>query len=137
MWPFFMVPPAYAYSFFWAAAAALMLVGWSVMLRVFGFGRAVAAYASAILYFSPFVQAWSGPSPLFSHSLRGSLFVRPDPFAPSPCDRPRAPGARLADEHVLLPAVRPLLFLGVFLCLAFKPEVFAVRRLAGAIAGQP
>ena len=30
VWPFFVVSPALAYSFFWAAAAALMVIGWSV-----------------------------------------------------------------------------------------------------------
>ena len=135
VWPFFVVPPAFAYSFFWAGAAALMLVGWSVMLRVFGFGRAVAAFASAIVYFSPFVQAWSGPSPLLA------LF----PWVVIAFVQIRSP-VRLAIALALLvpvwlmsmfylPAVPPLLFLGVFLCLAFKPEVFAVRRLAGAFAG--
>ncbi len=66
VWPFFVVPPALAYSFFWAATAALMLIGWSLLLREFGFSRAVAGFTSAILYFSPFVQAWSGPSPLLA-----------------------------------------------------------------------
>ncbi|MDQ3672670.1 MAG: hypothetical protein M3364_09600 [Actinomycetota bacterium] len=37
VWPFFAVSPDFAYSFFWAANIALMLVGWSLLLRVLGF----------------------------------------------------------------------------------------------------
>ena len=112
-----------------------MLIGWSVLLRVLGFGRTVAAFTSAILYFSPFVQAWSGPSPL--HAILPWVLIA---FV-----RVRSP-VRLAIVLAVLvpvwwlstfylPAMPPLLFLAVFLCLAFKPEVFALRRLAGALVG--
>ena len=135
VWPFFAVSPALAYSFFWAASAALMLIGWSLLLRELGFSRIVAGFTSAILYFSPFVQAWSGPSPqlaLFPWVL----------FALVRIQSPR----RLALALSLLvpvwllgmfylPALPPLFFLGLALCLAFRPEIFSRRRLAGALVG--
>jgi hypothetical protein len=135
VWPFFVVPPALAYSFFWAACAALMLIGWSVLLRELGFGRTVAGFTSATLYFSPFVQAWSGPSPLLAffpwvllavvriHSPRGIALTL----------------SLLVPVWLLgmfyLPALPPLLFLGLALCIAFRPEIFSLRRLAGVLAG--
>lgn len=135
VWPFFVVPPALAYSFFWAATAALMLIGWSFLLREFGFSRAVAGFTSAILYFSPFVQAWSGPSPLLA------LF----PWVMLALVRIRSPIRLALALSVLvpvwwmsmfyLPALPGLFFLALALCLAFRPEVFAWRRLAGVLAG--
>lgn len=135
VWPFFVVSPALAYSFYWAAAAALMLVGWSLLLRAFGIGRTVAALASTLLYFTPFVQAWSGPS------LQLALF----PWIVLAFIRIRSPirlGVGLAVlipvwamSLFYLPAVPPKLFLALCLCLAFAPESFAPRRLAAAAVG--
>lgn len=135
VWPFFLVSPALAYSFFWAANAALMLIGWSLLLREFGFSRTVAAFASAILYFSPFVQAWSGPGPLLAWF----------PWIVLVLVRTRSPIRLALGLSILvpvwwlgtfyLPAIPPLAFLGVALCLSFRPDVFGWRRLAGSAAG--
>ena len=135
VWPFFVVPPALAYSFFWAACAALMLIGWSVLLRELGFGRTVAGFTSAILYFSPFVQAWSGPSPLLA------LF----PWVLLAIVRIRSPRRIVLTLSLLvpvwllgmfyIPALPPLLFLALALCIAFRPEIFSLRRLSGVLVG--
>jgi hypothetical protein len=112
-----------------------MLIGWSVLLRELGFGRTVAGFTSSILYFSPFVQAWSGPSPLLA------LF----PWVLLALVRIQSP-RRIALALALLvpvwllgmfypPALPPLLFLALALCIAFRPEVFSLRRLAGALVG--
>ena len=133
--PFMVVPPAFAYSFFWAANAALMLIGWSLLLRALGFRRAMAGLASAIIYFSPFVQAWTSPWPYLA------LF----PWVLLAIVRIKSP-VRLAVVLTVLapvwwlslfypPAYPPLLFLGIVLCAAFRPEVFAVRKVAGTLAG--
>lgn len=135
VWPFFVVSPALAYSFYWAATAALMLIGWSLLLRALGFSRRVAAFTSLILYFTPFVQAWSGPSPQLA------LF----PWILLALVRIESP-ARLAAALAVLvpvwwlslfyvPGLPPLLFLALSLCLAFSPSVFAWRRLTGAVVG--
>lgn len=135
VWPFFVVPAALAYSFFWAAQAALMLIGWSLLLRAFGFSRTAAGFTSAILYFSPFVQAWSGPGPqlaFFPWVLLAIVHVKSD--------------VRLAAALAVLvpvwwmglfypPALPPLFFLGIALCLAFRPDVFAWRRLTSIVVG--
>lgn len=135
VWPFFVLPPALAYSLYWAANAALMLIGWSLLLRRLGFSRLVAGFASAILYFSPFVQAWSGPSPqlsIFPWVMLALLSIR------SP--------VRLALALALLvpvwwmglfyPAgIPPLLILALALCLAFYPDAFTWRRLVPAVIG--
>ncbi len=135
VWPFFVVPPALAYSFFWAACAALMLIGWSVLLRELGFGRTVAGFTSAILYFSPFVQAWSGPSPLLA------LF----PWVLLAVVRIKSPRHIALTLSLLVPvwllgmfyppALPPLLFLALALCIAFRPEIFSLRRLSGVLVG--
>lgn len=135
VWPFFAVSPALAYSFFWAATAALMLIGWSLLLRAFGFSRTVAAFTSMILYFSPFVQAWSGPGPLLAWF----------PWVMLALVRIRSPIRIALALAVLipvwwmsmfyLPALPPLFVLALALCLAFRPDVFAWRRLAGILAG--
>ena len=135
VWPFFLVPPALAYSFLWAASAALMLIGWSLLLRTLGFSRTVAALTSAILYFSPFVQAWSGPG------AQLAFF----PWVMLALVRTRSPMLLAVELSVLvpvwlislfyLPAIPPLVFLALALCLAFKREVFVLSRLVGALAG--
>jgi hypothetical protein len=135
VWPFFVVSPALAYSFFWAAAAALMLIGWSVLLRSLGLSRTVSALASTILYFSPFVQAWSGPS------LQLAIF----PWLLVAFVRIRSP-IRLGATLALLvpvwtlsifyfPAAPPLLYLALVLCLALAPEALRPRRIAAALVG--
>ena len=135
VWPFFAVPPDFAYSFFWAANAALMLIGWSLLLRALGFSRIGAALCSLMLYFSPFVQAWSGAGPqlaLFPWVVLAVLCIR----------SPLGLGAVLAVlvpiwcvSMFYLPGVPPLVLLGLALCLAFRPEVFMWRRAASTIIG--
>lgn len=135
VWPFFAVSPDFAYSFFWAANIALMLVGWSLLLRVLGFSRTAAALCSLILYFSPIVQAWSGAGPqlaFFPWIMLALLCIRSK--------------VRLAIALALLipvwwvsmfypPGIPPLVFLAVAICLAFRTDVFAWRRLTSAVAG--
>jgi hypothetical protein len=135
VWPFFLVSPALAYSFYWAATAALMLIGWSVLLRTFGFTRRVAALTSLILFFTPFVQAWSGPSPqlaLFPWVLVALVRVQ-SPVRLAVVLAVLVPVWWLSLFYV--PGLPPLLFLALALLLAFAPSVFAWRRLAGAAIG--
>jgi hypothetical protein len=135
VWPFFIVSPALAYSFFWSAAAALMLIGWSLLLRAFGFSRLVAGFVSALLYFSPYVQAWTGPGPhlaIFPWILLALVRIR-SPLRLAVVLAVLVPMWFIS--MLFVPAFPPLLFLALALCLAFRPEVFAPRRLAGALAG--
>ena len=135
VWPFFVVSPELAYSFYWGANAALMLIGWSFLLRTFGFSRVVAGFTSTLLYFSPFIQAWSGPAPHLS------LF----PWVMLALVRITSPTRVALALALLIPTwwismfflsgLVPLFFLGLAMCLAFRPEVFAWRRLAGVVVG--
>jgi hypothetical protein len=135
LWAFFLVGPALAYSLYWATLAALMLSGWSLLLRHgFGFSRKVAALTSVLLFFSPFVQAWwttlAPQLAFFPWVLLAVLCVR------SP--------ARLAVvltiaipvwwiSQFYLPGIPPMFFLALAVCIAFRPSVFTRSRL-GAIA---
>jgi hypothetical protein len=81
------------------------------------------------------VQAWSGPSPLLA------LF----PWVLLAVVRIRSPrGVAVALSLLVpvwllamfyLPALPPLLYLALALCIAFRPEIFSPRRLAGVLAG--
>ena len=135
MLPFFFVPAPLAYSFYWAALAVLMLVGWSLLFRAFGFRPSTAALTSLILYFSPFVQAWSGPQPamaFFPWILLAVVRIG-SPLRLVLALAVLVPMWWLATFYV--PALPPLLFLALGLALAFRPEVFAWRRLAATVAG--
>ncbi len=135
VWPFFAVSPDLAYSFFWGANAALMLIGWSLLSRTLGLSRTAAAFCSLILYFSPFVQAWSGAGPqlaLFPWIVLAVLWIR------------STVGLALVLAVLVpvwclsmfyLPGIPPLLLLALALCLAFRPDVFAWRRLASVVLG--
>ena len=133
--PFMVAPPALAYSFFWAANAALMLLGWSLLLRALGFRRATSGLASALIYFSPFVQAWTSPWPQLAFF----------PWVLLAIVRIKSP-VRLALVLAALvpvwwvswfypPAYPPLFFLAIVLCAAFRPQLFAWRTVAGILAG--
>jgi len=135
VWPFFAVSPDFAYSFFWAANAALMLIGWSLLLRVLGFSKMAAALCSLILYFSPFVQAWSGAGPqlaLFPWVLLAVLRIR-STLGLGVAVAVLVPVWCLSMFY--LPGIPPLLLLALALCLAFRPDVFKWRRLASTIVG--
>lgn len=139
VWPFFFVSPALAYSFYWAALAALMLIGWSVLLRTLGLSRRVAALTSLILYFTPFVQAWSGPSPLlafFPWMVVAFIRIR----SPSLMAVVVAGLVAFALTSLLyIPALPPLAFLAIVLCLGLRPDALrpgrALAGLTGVVAG--
>lgn len=57
-WPFFVVGPARAFSFYHVFWIASFLIGYHHLLRRFGLGRAEAGAASACLFFTSYVQTW-------------------------------------------------------------------------------
>ena len=133
--PFFVVSPEIAYSFFWAASAALFLVGWSLLLRELGFSRLVAALGTLLLYFTPFVQVWSGTPPqcaFFPWIVLAVVRIK-SPLRLAVALALLVPTWLLSTFYV--PALPPLVFLGIALCLAFKLEVFAWRRIAAVAVG--
>jgi hypothetical protein len=57
-WPFFLVEPARAFSFYHAFWIASFLIGYHHLLRRFGLRRSEAAAGSVCLFFTSFVQTW-------------------------------------------------------------------------------
>ena len=57
-WGYLVLPPAWAFSLYWSLAAALTLVGWSVLLRRWGLRYGVAVACSLSIFFAPFTQTW-------------------------------------------------------------------------------
>jgi hypothetical protein len=58
LWAFWLLPPAYAYSFYFTVLWVGFLVGYAILLRQLGASVLVASLGSAILFFSHFVQVW-------------------------------------------------------------------------------
>jgi hypothetical protein len=58
LWAFWLVPPAYAYSFYFATLWLGFLIGYGVFLRQLGASLWLAAFGSLALYMSHFVQVW-------------------------------------------------------------------------------
>ena len=81
------------------------------------------------------MQAWSGPGPqlaLFPWVVLAVVRIR------SPIRIAFALAVLIPVWSIsmfYLPAIPPLFFLALALCLAFRPEVFAMRRLAGVLGG--
>jgi hypothetical protein len=57
-WGYAFLPAAWAFSLYWSLAAALTLVGWSVLLRRWGLRYGVAVACSLSIFFAPFTQTW-------------------------------------------------------------------------------
>ena len=65
MWSFFVVEPALAYSIFHAGVMAAFCIGWYGLFTALGFQRTMAALASLLLFYTPYVQCWfttTGPA---------------------------------------------------------------------------
>jgi hypothetical protein len=134
VWAFFVLPPALAYSIYWASIPVLMLLGWSLLLRALGFSRAVAAMVALLLFFSPFVQAWSWMPQLalYPWVLLALLRIRSNLVLGLTL-------ALLVSTWLIgffyLPGLPPLFFLAIAILLAFRPQAFERRKLASAVAG--
>ena len=136
LWGFLVLPPSFAYSFYWAAMAALMLVGWSLLLRRFGFTRKIAALLSMLLFFSPFVQAWwtifDSQLAFFPWVVLAAVGIRSNVLM--------AIAVSLLIpiwwiSFLYVPGLPPLFYLGFVLCCAFCFKSFTWRRLAALAVG--
>ena len=136
LWAFLVLPPSFAYSLYWAAMAALMLVGWSLLLRRFGFTRRMAALLAMLLYFSPFVQTWWT---VFDSQLAFFPWVVLAIITIKSNVRAAAAVAVLIPiwwiSFLYVPGLPPLFYLGVVLCAAFSFRSFTWRRLAAVAVG--
>ncbi len=135
-WAFLVLPPSFAYSLYWAAIAAMMVVGWSLLLRSFGFTRNMAALLSMLLYFSPFVQTW-----WTTHGCQLAFF----PWVALAVVNIKSNVRAAIAVAVLIPAwwmsllyvpaLPPMFWLGVVLCCTFCFKSFTWRRLAALAVG--
>jgi hypothetical protein len=67
LWAFWILPPSYAYSFYFTVLWVGFLLGYAILLRQLGVSVLVASLGSAILFFSHFVQVWwTSNAPTFS-----------------------------------------------------------------------
>lgn len=136
LWGFLVLPPSFAYSLYWAAMAALMLVGWSLLLRRFGFTKRMGALLAILLYFSPFVQTWWT---VFDSQLAFFPWVVLAIITIKSSVRAAAAVAMLIPvwwmSFLYVPGLPPLFFLGVVLCCAFCFQSFTWRRLAAVAVG--
>lgn len=136
LWLFFVVSASFAYSFYWASMAALMLVGWSVLLRTFGFSKTSAGLISTLLFFSPFVQAWWT---IFHSQLAFFPWILLAIVGVKSSIRTVAALALLIPvwwiSFFYVPGIPPLLFLGIVLCVAFHPEILTWRRITAVLGG--
>lgn len=67
LWAYWILPPAYAYSMYWAILWGGMLSGYALLLRLCGVPMSLAVLGSVILWMSHFVQVWwTGPAPAFA-----------------------------------------------------------------------
>jgi hypothetical protein len=136
LWPFLVLPPSFAYSMYWAAMAALMLTGWSLLLRRFGFSRNVAALLAMLLFFSPFVQTWWT---IFDSQLAFFPWVALAVVGIKSNVRAAVAVAMLIPiwwiSFLYVPGLPPLFYLGSVLCGAFSFKSLTWRRLAAVGAG--
>lgn len=58
LWGFWLLPPAYAYSLYFAMLWASFLAGYTILLRQLGAPLWIAALGSLALFFSHYVQVW-------------------------------------------------------------------------------
>jgi hypothetical protein len=58
LWPFFVIPPANAYAFYYAVLMCGFLAGYFLLFRQVGLDSFVSAAVAVLLYFSGFTQFW-------------------------------------------------------------------------------
>jgi hypothetical protein len=136
LWLFFITSPSFAYSVYWASMAALMMVGWSLLLRQLDFSRKIAALVSLLLFFSPFVQTWwtifDSQLAFLPWIVLAAIGLRSN-VAVALALTLLVPMWLLS--FLYLPGVPPLIFLAVVLCLAFRASLFNPRRVLAVVSG--
>jgi len=67
LWCYWVLPPAYAYSAYWAIMWCSMLIGYALLLRECRVPVALAILGSGTLWMTHYVQVWwVGPAPAFA-----------------------------------------------------------------------
>ena len=131
LWAFWVLPPDYAYSFYFALLWGALLVGYTVLTRQLGAGPMVAIAGAVILGSSHFVQVWwTSNAPTFA-------------FAPLPLIAFLSPVRPVAKAlfvfygacvwifgYVYPPFIIPAAFAMGILVLAFRRDILTPTGIA-------
>lgn len=129
-WLFFLLPPAFAFSFSHAVFIGLFLVGYHRLFRALGFPAAWSAPASLLLFFSGYAQLWwttTGPVMAVFPWLLLVVLSRWPAWAKGLATAWLGTFWLLA--HLYPPVMVPLAFVGVALLLAFRRDALDWRTL--------
>lgn len=136
LWPFFFLPPAYAYSFYHAFWIALFLLGYARLLHALALPRSHAILATLTLFFTGFVQTWwttLGPVlagfPWLLLIATSSLRVLPKALLTAYVT------AAWLLAHLYPPTLITLAFVAGVVLLAFSPARLRVAHAAACGAG--
>lgn len=136
-WLYFLTDPAYAFSFSHYFFTALFLLGYRAMFRTLGMPGDLATVGSVVLYFSAFTQAWwTTWQPILAYYPWLVVAL----LSSGPAWRRFmtvywTTGALLLG-HLYPPIIVPLVYAGVFLVLALRPDAVTLNRvLVGVLAG--
>ena len=134
LWAYWFLPPAYAFSLYWAILWTSMLFGYALLLRRFAVPWSLALLGSAVLWMSQYVQVWwTGPGPCFAFAPWPLVFFlsRSTPWI-------RWTGFAYASSVWIFSAVYPPFlvssaFAFLFLALAFDRSAFTPRAVLSAV----
>jgi hypothetical protein len=136
LWGFLWLPPAYAYSLYFAVTSSAFLIGYAWLLRRLGMPSAWAATASVLFFFSPAVQTW--------WTVRGPLLAG-FPWLVLAAGAALGPARKLLllaylgtvwlISDVYPPLIISLAFAALVTLAALRPEVLAPRNLLACGAG--
>lgn len=135
-WPFFLVDPAFAFSFYHAFWIAACLIGYERLFRALGLGLGEAALASLALFFSSFFQTWWTT---YGPVVAGFPWLALAWLAPLPAAARVAAAAYATPAWMLASLYPPIqvtagFVLGVTV-LAWRRDALAPRRLLPFAAG--
>jgi hypothetical protein len=135
-WPFFLVDPAFAFSFYHAFWIAACLIGYERLFRGLGRGLGEAALASLALFFSSFFQTWWTT---YGPVVAGFPWLALAWLAPLPTGWRVAAAAYVTPAWILASLYPPIQVTAAFVLgvavLAWRRDALAPRRLFPFAAG--
>ncbi len=134
LWGFWILPPAYAYSLYFASMWVGFLVGYTLFMRQLGAELLFAAAVSVCLFSSHFVQVWwSSNAPAFALApWPAVVFMANIRFLPK-----IVLGTYAACVWAFSLVYPPFMISGAFaflvLILAFRPQTLSLKNLAAGV----
>jgi hypothetical protein len=134
LWAFWVLPPSFAYSFYFAFLFSAFLSGYTIALRLLGCSLGIASLTAVSLYFSHFVQVWwTSNAPTFAFAP-WPLIVFLLPLRPLT----KGPLLFLASSIWIFSCVYPPFIISVafafgVLIVAQRPDTLKVENVAVAV----